>query len=86
MEKFLCDCCGKCCEHLDLSPLYVDLDDGTGMCIHYDYHTHLCKIYAHRPLKCNVEAMYRFFANKISWSDYLAENRKGCLKLKSGEL
>lgn len=85
MEKFPCDCCGRCCEHLDLSPLYADLDDGTGVCIHYDRRTHLCKIYERRPLKCNIEAMYRFFADKVSWPDYLAENRKACLKLKSGK-
>lgn len=79
---FPCAKCGKCCENLDKSDLYRDLDDGTGKCMHYDKETSLCKIYEHRPEKCNVLVSYKYFKDKYSFEEYLQMNIESCRKLK----
>lgn len=79
---FCCDCCGRCCRHVAESNLYKDLDDGTGKCIYLDDNTNLCTIYDHRPDKCNIEKMYKYFADSLSWEEYYALNKKACEKLK----
>ena len=75
--------CGACCSHLKaFGALYADLDDGSGVCRHYDKATKLCKIYATRPLKCRVEEGYGpYFASQIAYEDYLYLTAQGCLKL-----
>ena len=81
-EKFFCDRCGKCCQHLNRSSLYKDLDDGTGVCVYYNKESHLCRIYDHRPEKCDVMAMYKYFSNQLSLTAYLQLNERICRKLK----
>ena len=81
MTEFKCDKCGLCCQNLHNNPLYSDLDDGTGVCIHYDRDTHLCKIYENRPTKCNVEKAYTALGFEISYEEYLALNYDACRKL-----
>lgn len=80
--SFPCDCCGLCCQHLDADPLYRDLDRGDGVCHHYDSRTHLCKIYDHRPQKCNVAAAYNWFRGQMTYEEYIQTNIKACQKLK----
>ncbi len=80
---FNCDKCGLCCQHLrDFGDLYHDLDDGTGCCRYYDSRTRLCRIYDIRPLKCRVKEGYSTYFNSISFSEYLAKTRLGCMYLK----
>lgn len=79
---FPCDKCGKCCENLNKSPLYSDLNDGTGKCIHYDRGTKFCRIYEHRPEKCNIIASYKYFKDKYSFEEYVQINIDSCRKLK----
>lgn len=82
MNGFVCDKCGKCCRSLQRSPLYADLDDGTGTCIHYDCKTRLCTIYEKRPILCNIKEAYIFFQDEMSYEEYLSLNCKACERLK----
>lgn len=82
MDNFVCDKCGLCCQNLDKNSLYKDLDDGTGVCIHYDKETHLCKIYDSRPVKCNIEKAYYEFDFDMPYSEYMELNYEACRKLK----
>ena len=82
MDDFICDKCGLCCQNLNNNPLYDDLHDGNGICRYYDIHTHLCTIYDHRPIKCNVKEAYKAFNFKMSYTDYLKINYEACRKLK----
>jgi len=79
---FPCNQCGNCCTHLAGNALYADLDDGTGVCRYFDTDTRLCKIYNIRPLKCNVKKSYAFFAQQMSWEEYVRKNKMACEKLK----
>ena len=83
-EHFICDKCGLCCENLNLSHEYDDLNDGTGTCIYFDRETRLCTIYENRPEKCNIEASYYRFENQYSYHDYLKLNYESCRSLKGG--
>lgn len=85
MNKFECDKCGKCCESLNNSELYNDLNNGEGICVYYDNTTHLCTIYENRPLKCNVEKAYSLFKDYITHEEYLKLNYEACKKLKEGK-
>ncbi len=84
-NEFPCDKCGLCCKNLNKSELYSDLHDGSGICRYFDDETNLCRIYDHRPLKCNILASYDFFKDKYSLDEYIRLNVKECKKLK-GEL
>ena len=79
---FQCSKCGLCCQSLKRSELYKDLDDGTGICIYFDKLTNLCKIYDHRPEKCNVEAMYKYFCNVMNYEEYIKANMDNCAQLR----
>lgn len=83
-KTFPCDKCGICCEVLIKLDEYHDLDDGTGHCKHFDQATHLCKIYDHRPEKCNVVAFYRHYQNAMTFEEYIAQNIQGCKLMKEG--
>ena len=80
--EFKCDRCGKCCENLNLSHEYDDLNDGTGICVYYDRLTHLCTVYDERPDKCNVIKAYRKVQDKMSVEEYLELNYYACKRLK----
>ena len=82
MGDFRCDKCGLCCQNLKNNPLYSDLDDGTGVCIYYDRATHLCTIYDHRPIKCNVEKAYAEYGFEMPYEEYVELNYEACRKLK----
>lgn len=81
-QKFYCDRCGYCCQNLQLSHFYDDLNDGTGTCIYFDRRTHLCTIYENRPDKCNVKKAYQFVRDILSWDEYMKLNYESCRKLK----
>ena len=81
---FKCDKCGKCCENLQESELYSDLDRGDGICKHLDVKKHLCRIYENRPLKCNVDKMYKlYFSDKMTLDEYYSLNNTACTLLKN---
>ena len=81
---FPCERCGACCQSVGRSEAYRDLDRGDGACRHYDDATHLCRIYDHRPLRCNVDAFYdAFLSDKIPYKDYVAQNRDACQELRA---
>lgn len=78
---FLCDCCGECCRHVNLSPVYYKLDRGDGVCRHL--HGNLCSIYETRPLLCRVDESYEmFFKKEMKREDYYNLNKAMCKKLK----
>ena len=85
LPPFPCDCCGLCCQHLTGVALYADLDDGTGVCIHYDRQTRLCKIYENRPAKCNIRAGYDWFRDQMTYAEYCQMNLEACKRLKLEE-
>lgn len=75
---FICNKCGECCRHLNMNPIYQDLDRGDGICKFLD--GNLCSIYHNRPLKCRVDEAYEiYFKDDISKSDYYALNRAACI-------
>lgn len=81
---FICDQCGACCRHVNLSPLYAELDRGDGICKYQS--GNLCSIYETRPLLCRVDECYeRFFKGSMSLDEYYHLNHKSCEKLKDLE-
>ena len=80
--EFKCDKCGKCCENLNLSHEYDDLNDGSGICIYFDKDTRLCSIYDRRPDKCNVTKSYQKMKDRLTYDEYLELNYSACRKLK----
>lgn len=85
MHDFFCDKCGLCCQNLNRNPIYKNLDDGTGVCKHYDRETRMCLIYNSRPLICNVKLGYELFADKLTYEEYLKMNYDMCKILKEGK-
>lgn len=83
--EFMCDRCGLCCQNLDRSPLYASLHDGNGICRYYDRETHLCTIYDHRPVICNIKQSYIEMKLEIPYEDYLLLNYEACKALKEGK-
>ena len=78
---FYCDRCGACCRHLELSPLYRELDRGDGICKYLS--GNLCSIYENRPLLCRVDASYdAFFKDAMSRETYYKPNYVSCNELK----
>lgn len=78
---FKCDQCGECCRHLDLSPLYQDLNRGDGICRFLE--GNLCSIYTSRPLLCRVDECFEtFFREKMSREEYDRLNYDACDKMK----
>lgn len=83
MVKFNCDCCGLCCRHVGKCDAMKDYDRGDGVC-KYLNDENKCDIYEDRPIICNVQKLYeRYFADKMSWDDYLALQYEGCKKIKA---
>lgn len=79
---FMCDQCGECCRHLNLSPLYKGLDRGDGVCRYLK--GNLCSIYDSRPLICRVDESYEaFFQNEMSLNEYHKLNYEACKTMKS---
>ena len=83
MSLFDCDRCGACCRNVHLSDLGAELNRGDGVCKNFDEATRLCKIYAERPIFCNVDAYYeKFLSRKMSRSEFHELNKKICHQLK----
>lgn len=78
---FECNQCGECCRHLNLSPLYAELDRGDGICRFLK--GNLCSIYELRPLICRVDESFdAFFQNAMSREEYYRLNYEACRKMK----
>ena len=78
---FQCKKCGECCRNLKLSPIYSELDDGTGKCKYLN--GNLCSIYQNRPLLCRIDECYdTFFKDKMTKDEYYRLNYEVCDKLK----
>lgn len=83
MEKFICDCCGLCCRHINRSDGLEDFDTGNGICKYLNIETNLCKIYDTRPDICSVERAYKkYFADKYTEEEFLRINYEACEILK----
>ncbi|MBQ9274748.1 MAG: YkgJ family cysteine cluster protein [Succinivibrio sp.] len=81
-EPFFCSRCGACCRSLrSFGELYRSLDDGSGVCRHFDLRTNLCTIYANRPLQCRVEEGYETYFKQLPYESYLQLSYEGCRKL-----
>lgn len=82
-DVFNCDKCGLCCQNLNKSELYNDLNDGTGVCVYFDKKSKLCMIYENRPLKCNIDKLYNLYFRKYySIEEYYKLNKNICDELK----
>lgn len=78
---FVCDKCGECCRHLDLSPIYAELNRGDGICRYLV--GNLCSIYAERPLICKVDECYQmFFQDTMTKAEFYQLNYQSCQKIK----
>lgn len=84
---FLCSKCGKCCQTVGQSSIYMHLDRGDGTCKFFDDITKLCTIYEQRPLICNIDKTYdQYFKNHMSLQDYYELNYKACQLLKENAI
>lgn len=82
---FLCSQCGECCRHVNLSPVYSQLDRGDGICKYLE--GNICSIYQTRPLLCRIDESYdAFFKDSMSREDYYRLNYGVCDKLKKHDL
>jgi hypothetical protein len=80
--SFQCIKCGICCRRLERIYLFSDLDRGDGTCKYLNEITNLCTIYEKRPLKCNVDLMYREqFYLQMSREEYYKKNYVACRML-----
>lgn len=78
---FDCNQCGECCRHLNLSPLYRELDRGDGICKFLE--GNLCGIYESRPLFCRVDESFDlFFQSTMSRDEYYRRNHEACRQIK----
>lgn len=81
MRMFICDKCGHCCRHLNLSNLYIDLDRGDGVCKFLE--GNLCSIYEERPIKCKIDDCYDlYFKDYMTKAAYYEMNYAMCEELK----
>lgn len=81
---FHCNCCGECCKNITLSPIYIILNRGDGICKYLNEKNNLCSIYENRPIECNIDKMYDvYFSKKISKEKYYQLNYYSCKKLKN---
>lgn len=79
---FVCDRCGECCRHLNLSPLYQGLDRGDGTCRFLE--GNLCGVYESRPLLCRVDESFDLlFRSTMSRDEYYKRNLEACRKMKN---
>ena len=80
--NFPCVICGLCCQHVDRSEIYEDLDRGDGTCRHYDDKTRHCKEYNNRPVRCNIDKYYDIYVDgKISRAEFYSINVEACRNL-----
>ena len=80
---FQCAQCGECCKHLKNLPLAASLDRGDGICKHLNEANNLCKIYANRPLYCNVDKAYSIlYRDRFSLEEYEQMNYAACKALR----
>lgn len=81
---FVCDKCGLCCQNLQLSKLYADLNRGDGVCKYLQ--GNLCSIYEKRHLKCRVDESYHvYFQSIMTREAYDKLNQDMCNLLKNQE-
>lgn len=80
--SFPCIQCGLCCQNLNESSLYDDLNRGDGTCKYYLEEEKKCSIYDQRPLKCRIDDMYdAYFSKVMNKKEYYEVNIKACQSL-----
>lgn len=81
-----CNCCGKCCQHVDKVPALQSLALEGGRCKYLDKDNR-CSIYDHRPAVCNVRWIYEHFFKPmgVSEEDYYAKTQEACEKLSGSD-
>lgn len=81
-----CNCCGKCCQHVDKVPALQSLALEDGRCKYLDKDNR-CSIYDQRPAVCNVRWIYEHFFKPmgVSEEDYYAKTQEACEKLSSSD-
>lgn len=80
---FICEKCGQCCCNINKNSLYKELDNGEGVCIHYNKVTRLCNIYEQRPILCRIDDAYElYFKTSLSKEKYYELNYESCRKLR----
>lgn len=80
---FICEKCGQCCCNINKNSLYKELDNGEGVCIHYNKVTRLCNIYEQRPILCRIDDAYElYFKTSLSKEKYYELNYEACRKLR----
>lgn len=81
-----CNCCGRCCQHVDKVPALQELADETGRCKFLDMNNR-CSIYENRPAVCNVRWIYEHFFQPqgVSEEEYYAKTQEACNRLLSSD-
>ena len=66
--------------------MFTEMDDGTGVCIHYDRETRKCQIYESRPLICNVDRFYEtYLQDKMSREEFYEMNYAACRRMQENK-
>lgn len=82
MMNFPCIVCGQCCRKASLIFPLSKFVNEFGVCCYLDEETNRCKIYAQRPIICNVQAMYEtYFKDKVSEKEFIRQNLLVCYAL-----
>lgn len=81
-----CNCCGKCCQHVDKVPALQSLAMSDGRCKYLDSDNR-CSIYDHRPPVCNVRWIYEHYFKPlgVSEEDYYAKTQEACELLQGSD-
>lgn len=82
MIEFPCIACGQCCRKISLVSQLSQFVNEFGICRYLDEKTNRCRIYARRPIICNVQVMYEtYFKEKMSEKEFIRQNLLVCYKL-----
>ena len=81
---FHCTKCGACCRKVGATIWGKRMALPNGVCKWLDSSTKHCKIYAHRPLICNVDAAYEeIYSSTMTREEFYALNKAECIKLQA---
>lgn len=82
LSPFPCVQCGICCQRVNLAEETRFLDQGDGVCRHYDSVNKRCSIYHNRPDICRVDLQFeQHYIRLYTWDEFVELNLTVCRQL-----
>lgn len=79
---FPCKQCGRCCRTIGKVFFAKRMADPDGVCKYLNRDTNLCRVYAERPLFCNVDLYYdTCLKDKMPREKFYQQNLECCQSL-----